>query len=121
MLATVMRLTPHHAEDVSAGTFRMILDLREHKVEADPACNGVNRKYCSGPAFLLLDDGKGFRPEDWNALYKIFGSAVSKHTPGDIGRFGMGTRSYFAYSDVITVVSNGQYRALDPLELVRPM
>ena len=76
-----------NAEDVSANTFRMILDLRQHDVEADPACNGVNRDYCSGPAFLLLDNGNGFRPQDWQALYKIYGSTESKHTPGDIGRF----------------------------------
>ena len=106
-----------NAEDVGAGTFRIVLDLRTHDVESDPTCKGVNRDYCRGPAFVLIDDGAGFRSQDWGALYKIFGSHVSKHTPGDIGRFGMGTRSYFAYTDVITVVSNGQYRTLDPLEL----
>ena len=105
-----------NAEDVGASAFRIVLDLRTHDVESDPACNGVNRDYCRGPAFVLIDNGAGFRDNDWKALYKIFGSTESKHTPGDIGRFGMGTRSYFAYTDIITVVSNGEYRALDPLE-----
>lgn len=105
-----------NAEDVGGDTFRIVLDLRTHDVEHDPACNGINHDYCRGPAFVLLDNGTGFRREDWGALYNIFGSHESKASPGNIGRFGMGTRSYFAYTDIITVVSNGEYRTLDPLD-----
>ena len=44
---------------------------------------------------------------------------VCASSPSEIGRYGMGSRSYFHYSDVTTVLSRGLYVGVDPLEVVQ--
>ena len=40
-------------------------------------------------------------------------------SPREIGRYGMGSRSYFHYCDVTTVLSRGKYVGLDPIDAVK--
>eukprot|EP00732_Lithocolla_globosa_P001556 Lithocolla_globosa_v1_NODE_795_length_3271_cov_34.496269.p1 type:complete len:599 gc:universal NODE_795_length_3271_cov_34.496269:488-2284(+) len=64
-------------------------------------------------SLLLFDDG-GFKEGDWEGFLHIFDSP-KKTSPIAIGRYGMGSRSYFYYTDVLSVVSGTRYQVLDPL------
>lgn len=96
------------AEDSDASQFSLLLDLRRHD-SADPAF--------SGPDFVLTDNGAGFGEREWRSLQNLH-SSEKRNTPRGIGRYGMGSRSYFHYADVTIVVSRGQYVGVDPLEVV---
>ena len=71
----------------------------------------------SGPAFVLSDDGAGLGDREWMSLTNLHDSK-KKFSPKEIGQYGMGTRSYFHYADVILVSSNGIYKGIDPRKLV---
>ena len=69
-------------------------------------------------AFVLIDDGAGFGAREWKSIMNL--NASEKRTsPKEIGRFGMGSRSFFHYADVTTVTSRGSYVGVDPLEVVK--
>ena len=51
-----------NSEDAGAATFALILDHRQH-ARADPKL--------AGPAFVLLDDGDGFREREWESLQNL--------------------------------------------------
>lgn len=57
---------------------------------------------------------RGFGKTEWTSLQNLHRSE-KRNSPRDIGRFGMGSRSYFHYADTLLVVSNGQYVGIDPL------
>eukprot|EP00038_Savillea_parva_P031293 m.84631 g.84631 ORF g.84631 m.84631 type:complete len:3122 (+) comp9602_c0_seq1:196-9561(+) len=95
-----------NAEDSGATAFELTLDLRRHDAVGDDRL--------SAPAFVLADNGRGFTDREWKSLRTLHRSEKSD-SPRDIGRFGMGSRSYFHYADTILVVSNGEYVGLDPL------
>lgn len=102
-----------NAEDVGASQFSFMLDLRHHAgKKTDPKL----RRF-AGPAFVLADNGKGFADRDWKSLQNLHDSE-KQHTPSEIGSFGMGTRSYFHYTDAIFVASNSTYVGLDPTDSV---
>ena len=94
-----------NAEDSDACTFCIVLDDRRHDLP---------ESRLGGPAFLLADDGRGFGAVEWRSLQNLHQSE-KRDSPRDIGRYGMGSRSYFHYADVITVLSNDKYVGLDPL------
>lgn len=96
-----------NAEDSCSETFVLMLDERTHAVE--PCLNG--------PAFVLMDDGRGFSDLDWSSM-KSLNDSQKRKSPRDIGRFGMGSRSFFHYADVMTISSNGTYVGIDPLKLI---
>jgi hypothetical protein len=98
-----------NAEDVGATSFCMVLDLRKHDA-IDPKL--------AGPAFVLIDNGAGFKEAEWNSLKRMHASG-KQNSPEDIGQFGMGSRSYFHYTDIIQVVSNGIYKGFDPVERIK--
>ena len=98
-----------NAEDIGASEFTLLLDLRTHGAEVDSSLRG--------PAFLLIDDGTGFGDREWTSLMNLH-SSEKRNAPAEIGRYGMGSRSYFHYSDVTTVISRGKYVGVDPLEVV---
>jgi len=97
-----------NAEDQGAASFSLMLDLRQHAGVLDPM---------SGPAFVLVDSGSGFGRAEWRSLRHLHDSG-KKENPASIGQFGMGSRSYFHYSDLIQVFSNKEYVGLDPLRRV---
>eukprot|EP00035_Acanthoeca_spectabilis_P014304 m.271728 g.271728 ORF g.271728 m.271728 type:complete len:2925 (+) comp16103_c1_seq1:130-8904(+) len=99
-----------NAEDSGATTFVLTLDRRRPTAFTDPKL--------AGPGFVLADDGRGFGDTEWTSLQNLHQSEKA-NSPRDIGRFGMGSRSYFHYSDVSLVVSNGQYCGIDPLLTVK--
>jgi len=101
-----------NAEDAGASKFAFMLDLRRHAVPVlDPSLQGF-----AGPAFVLADDGRGFAGREWESLQNLHASK-KRDSPSDIGSFGMGTRSYFHYSDIVLVASQNMFVGLDPLEI----
>ena len=101
-----------NAEDAGASKFAFMLDLRRHAVPGlDPSLQDF-----SGPAFVLADDGRGFAGREWESLQHLHASK-KRDSPSDIGSFGMGTRSYFHYSDIVLVASQNIFVGLDPLEI----
>jgi hypothetical protein len=102
-----------NAEDVGASKFVFILDLRRHSSQ------GLDERLhrFAGPAFVLADNGSGFAKRDWKSLQNLHNSE-KQDSPSEIGSFGMGTRSYFHYTDVIFVGSGKTYVGIDPLRLV---
>ena len=98
-----------NAEDSKATEFSLVLDECHH--------HGVDDQL-SGPAFLLLDNGCGFSDREWRSLQNL-NRSEKKNVPGEIGRYGMGSRSYFHYSDVTLVASCGKYVGIDPLNRVK--
>ena len=98
-----------NAEDSGATEFGLLLDLRNHPQE-DAAI--------TGPAFVLFDDGSGFGGREWKSLQNLHVSE-KRNSPREIGQYGMGSRSYFHYSDVSMVVSRGKYVGIDPLQIVQ--
>jgi hypothetical protein len=98
-----------NAEDSGAETFSFLLDLRHHE--------GVDPRL-AGPAFVLLDSAKGLQDREWDSLRNLYNSK-KRDNPSEIGQYGMGSRSYFHYSDVIQICSNDIYQGLDPLKCVK--
>lgn len=97
-----------NAEDSGASQFTLMLDLRQHRT--------VDRSL-GGRAFVFADDGGGFADKDWKSFANIQDSA-KRHSPRDVGSFGRGSRSYFHWSDLLLVRSNGQYVGVDPLNRI---
>ena len=54
-------------------------------------------------------------------LVHDFEAGSARSSPSEIGRYGMGSRSYFHYADVIAVISRGKYVGLDPLMTVQSL
>ena len=102
-----------NAEDAGASRFSLMLDLRQHKVTG---LRNKKLKRCQGPAFILADNGSGFEDRNWNSLQNLHQSE-KRHSPCEIGRFGMGSRSFFHFADIVFVVSKGRFVALDPLQI----
>ena len=122
-----------NAEDSGATEFALMLDMRRH-TSVDPRL--------AGPAFFLIDNGSGFDERQWKSLQNLHRSEKAEYartltcaaheymradasgcsplgsSPREIGRYGMGSRSYFHYCDVTTVVSRGKYVGLDPIDVV---
>ena len=63
-------------------------------------------------AFVVADE-----KHDWTSLQFLHAS-VKQDSPSEIGSFGMGTLSYFHYTDVVFVASKNIFVGLDPLEIV---
>jgi len=97
-----------NAEDGGASEFALVLDQR--------TVRGISPEL-GGPAFVLIDNGSGFGDKAWESLQNLHQSE-KRDSPSSIGAYGMGSRSYFHYSDVTLVVSCGEYVGLDPLEVV---
>ena len=109
-----------NADDAGAGRFSLMLDKR----------NRANLQAAQGPvstpgrarvpllshtnceSMVMYDDG-GFREEDWESLQNIYAS-VKADKPKDTGQFGMGSRSFFHYTDVLQIVSGETYVLMDP-------
>jgi HEPN domain-containing protein len=99
-----------NAEDSGSGSFALMLDLRQHGAAVD--------ERLAGPAFVLVDDGGGLGERELTSLCNLQDSA-KRDSPTEIGRYGMGSRSFFHYSDITTLVSRGAYVGLDPLFTVK--
>ena len=98
-----------NAEDSSARSLTLTLDLREHDVKEN---------MLSGASFVIADDGNGFSDGSWKSIQNLYESNKCD-SPSDIGRYGMGSRSFFHYADVLLVYSNGKYVGLDPLGTIK--
>ena len=84
-----------NAEDSGATHFAIVHDTRN-----TAACTPAKDKreaLLQGHAFLLLDNGRGFGQREWRSLQNLHQSE-KKHSPREIGRYGMGSRSYFHYA-----------------------
>ncbi|CAJ1444986.1 unnamed protein product, partial [Effrenium voratum] len=102
-----------NAEDTDRATyFGALLDLTTHP--ATQIRPGVWRKRLQGPAIVFYDNG-GFQDRDWQSLQRIYDS-VKKHCPSEVGKYGMGSRSFFHIGDIIQIVSGSKYAILDPDE-----
>ncbi|KAK3281745.1 hypothetical protein CYMTET_10479 [Cymbomonas tetramitiformis] len=101
-----------NADDAKASRFALLLDLRRHPTRGlrHP---GLER--AQSEALVLFDDG-GFKERDWRSLRRMYRSE-KENSPTDTGRYGMGSRSYFHYTDLLTVVSGTKYVTMDPLEI----
>jgi hypothetical protein len=77
-----------NAEDSGATRFEIYLDLRCHDI-SNIREKGLMKYY--GPAFVLVDNGRGFDDNNWKSLQNLNQSG-KRNSPADIGRFGMGSR-----------------------------
>eukprot|EP00439_Symbiodinium_sp_Y106_P031436 s6671_g3.t1 len=106
-----------NAEDTDKATlFCAVLDLTYH---ADVEIRGEGcewRKRLQGPAIVFYDNG-GFKEQDWESLQNIYDS-VKKSSPSQVGKYGMGSRSFFHIGDIMQIVSGSKYAILDPDERV---
>lgn len=105
-----------NAEDTDRATrFCAVLDLQHHPTEH------IRKDYSwrarlQGPAILFYDNG-GFEERDWKSLQSFYKSE-KKHSPSEVGKYGMGSRSFFHIGDVIQIVSGTKFAELDPDERV---
>ena len=97
-----------NSEDAGASEVVLMLDHRIHS-GTDAALGGA--------AFVLVDNGTGLGDREWTSLSNLHQSE-KQDSPMSIGSYGMGSRSYFHYSDITLVVSRGYYVGLDPLEVI---
>lgn len=98
-----------NAEGSGATNFALMLDLRGHSPDTVDVRLGA-------PAFVLVDDGRGLGELEWASLRNLQDKdSAKRESPSEIGRYGMGRRSYFHYSDLTIVKSRGLYVGLDPL------
>ena len=106
-----------NAEDTNKSThFCAVLDLQHHpKKRIRQDCQPW-RERLQGPAILFYDDG-GFDERDWQSLQRIYDSE-KRHSPSEVGKYGMGSRSFFHIGDVIQIISGTTYAVLDPDERV---
>ncbi|CAJ1386738.1 unnamed protein product, partial [Effrenium voratum] len=104
-----------NAEDTDRAThFCALLDLSTHPIEQIRPQQSVWRRRLQGPAILFYDNG-GFRDKDWKSLQQIYNSS-KKHSPSEVGKYGMGSRSFFHIGDILQIVSGSKYAILDPDE-----
>lgn len=68
-----------------------------------PGLDGLFRKDES--VFSIRDYGPGLSEEDIYALYTSYGSSSKRSDNSQIGGFGIGSKSPFAYADIFTVTS----------------
>lgn len=106
-----------NAEDTDRATkFCAILDLKHHPTSQIRQDHRTWRERLQGPAILFYDNG-GFRDRDWESLQEIYNSE-KRHSPSEVGKYGMGSRSFFHIGDNIQIVSGTKYAVLDPDEKV---
>ena len=106
-----------NAEDTDRATkFCAVLDLKQHPTGQIRQDHRTWRERLQGPAILFYDNG-GFRDRDWESLQKIYNSE-KRHSPSEVGKYGMGSRSFFHIGDIIQIVSGTKYAVLDPDEKV---
>ena len=106
-----------NAEDTNRSThFCAALDLQQHPEQRIRQDFQPWRGRLQGPGFLFYDNG-GFFDRDWSSLERIYDSE-KKHSPSEVGKYGMGSRSFFHIGDVIQIVSGSTYAVLDPDERV---
>lgn len=100
-----------NADDASATQFAIILDDRRQatSVHAD-----LDRFL--GPALLFYNNGV-FTADDWLSIQNMFESNKASSFSA-IGRFGMGSRSYFHVTDLLAIISNSNYAFIDPDHLL---
>lgn len=82
-------------------------------------CNGMDANKMSGstlpvevklpnevnPTFYVRDTGPGLSEEDVKSLYSTYFASTKDQSNDQIGAFGLGSKSPFAYTDSFTVVS----------------
>ena len=106
-----------NAEDTDRATkFCAVLDLQHHPTDQIRQDHRTWRERFQGPAILFYDNG-GFRDRDWESLQQIYNSE-KRHSPSEVGKYGMGSRSFFHIGDNIQIVSGTKYAVLDPDEKV---
>eukprot|EP00397_Hematodinium_sp_SG-2012_P000088 GEMP01000088.1.p1 GENE.GEMP01000088.1~~GEMP01000088.1.p1 ORF type:complete len:2901 (+),score=597.39 GEMP01000088.1:225-8927(+) len=99
-----------NSEDAEKATrFCVILDKRTH---AHGRCHHDAMHDFQGPALLFIDNG-GFTDKDWRSLQYLYESE-KRACPGDIGKYGMGSRGFFHLADIMQIVSGTTYAVLDP-------
>ena len=95
-----------NADDAGATKFKALLDLRKHPTECTSG-DGMRLDRMQEESFVMCDNG-GMSLRDMNSLLSIANSG-KRQDPRATGQFGLGSRSYFHYGDVIQVVSGNQY------------
>ncbi|CAD7936555.1 unnamed protein product [Amoebophrya sp. A25] len=74
-------------------------------------------EFC-GDALYMTNDSV-FTPEDWKSWKRMYESQKA-HKPGKIGQYGLGSRSFFHLTDLVTVLSDTTLAIVDPSNLVFP-
>ena len=106
-----------YVQDTDKATrFCAVLDLTHHADVEMRGEGGEWRKRLQGPAIVFYDNG-GFKDQDWDSLQNIYDS-VKRSSPSQVGKYGMGSRSFFHIGDIMQIVSGSKYAILDPDERV---
>lgn len=109
-----------NADDAGAGRFSLMLDKRTRSdLQASQGATNPGKKpraallpHTQCASMVMFDDG-GFQDQDWESLQNIYAS-VKADAPKDTGQFGMGSRSFFHYTDVLQILSGETYVVMDP-------
>ncbi|EZG67082.1 hypothetical protein GNI_071940 [Gregarina niphandrodes] len=95
-----------NADDAGATKFKLILDHRRI-VNFEPSFERF-----AGCALLIYNNGT-FSAADWMSFQQMFES-YKAHDALSIGKYGMGSRSFFHMADILMILSGDQYAYLDP-------
>eukprot|EP00026_Physarum_polycephalum_P000434 Phypoly_transcript_00435.p1 GENE.Phypoly_transcript_00435~~Phypoly_transcript_00435.p1 ORF type:complete len:1430 (+),score=182.12 Phypoly_transcript_00435:70-4359(+) len=92
-----------NADDAKASQFKVALDI--------PA-NHYNDSVWGGPSILLFNN-QVFSKSDWAGFTKKLGNSGKREDADSIGKFGLGSITFYHISDLISVVSGDQVLILD--------
>ena len=110
-----------NADDAGASRFSLMLDKRgreellrvsEGGVEPGSVRRSPLLPHTQCESIVMYDDG-GFKDKDWESLQNIYASKKAD-APKDTGQFGMGSRSFFHYTDLLQIISGDTYVVMDP-------
>lgn len=85
---------------------------REPLLDVDEDASRLSLAEFQGPALVFRNDTV-FTRTDWEA-FKNLGEMYKETRPGDVGKFGLGAKSFLHVSDVIMVLSGEDFLLLDP-------
>nr|CAG8547143.1 9432_t:CDS:2 [Entrophospora candida] len=107
---SIFREFLQNADDAKATKFKIIID--ERKSNPTDGLISENMRALQGPAIWIYND-KQFEEKDLDSLLNMYdGRKASDDTK--IGKFGIGFRSCFNFTDAPSFVTGGNFRVLDP-------
>eukprot|EP00398_MALV-I-01_sp_L67-1_P000950 gene950-874_t len=102
-----------NVEDVKCSTFKVILDKRPIPAKADPE-NPMTRFL--GPALVFQND-REMSKENWKSFWSVMQSEKAERLDF-VGKFGMGSRSYFHLTDLQIWISGNRFARFDPFNVI---
>ncbi|EJF60799.1 hypothetical protein DICSQDRAFT_181063 [Dichomitus squalens LYAD-421 SS1] len=102
-----------NASDAGARKFNIMLDCKEDR-RADPSevlCENM-AQFCRGPALVVHNDAE-FTMDDIRGICRV-GRGGKEGKEDTVGRFGLGSLSFYHFSEVAMILSGSNILLLDP-------